>query len=118
MEWNNGSGAYGVHFYIDISYTGNLYANIVDTGGSGHLIYTGAGVVANNGFQHVALTYGKASGVAKIYRNGVAVLQQTIGSFTPQTTYNLFLGSRPQSYAWAGLMDEVTLYSRDFPQKK
>ncbi len=112
LEWNTGSGTYGVHFYIDVGGAGNLYANIVDTGGSWHTIYTGAGVVASNVFQHVALTYDKASGVAKMYCNGAVVLQQTVGSFTPQTTYNLFLGSRPQTYAWAGLMDEVTIYSR------
>jgi hypothetical protein len=112
VEWNTGSGTYGVHFYVNISYAGNLYANIMDSGGSEHIIYTTSAVVKTNVFQHVALTYDKASGVAKLYYNGAVVLQQTLGSFTPQTTYNLYLGSRPLTFAWAGLMDEVTIYSR------
>jgi hypothetical protein len=112
VEWNTGAGTYGVHFYTGISYTDNLYANIVDTSGAGHLIYTTSAVVTANVFQHVALTYNKSSGVATLYCNGAVVVQQTIGSFTPQTTYNFYLGSRPQTYVWAGLMDEVTLYNR------
>jgi hypothetical protein len=82
VEWNNGTGSYGVHFYIDVSAVGNLYANIVDSGGSYHIIQTGSGVVMSNVFQHVALTYDQASGVATMYCNGAVVLQQRVGSFT------------------------------------
>ena len=116
VEWNNGTGSYGVHFYIDVSGVGNLYANIVSSSGSGHVIQTGSGVVTSNVFQHVALTYDKASGVAKMYCNGVVVVQQTVGSFTPQTTYDLYLGRRPltggETLEYAGLMDELSLYNR------
>ena len=122
FEWNVGDGTtyWGVHFYIDpLSFgagPGALYANIVDNNGFWHQLYTGAGVVTPNVFQHVVLTYDKASGVATIYCNGVAVVQQNMGSFTPQTTYNLYLGKRPltqgETYAFAGLLDEPSVYNR------
>jgi hypothetical protein len=113
VEWNTGSGTYGVHFYISVSGVGNLYANIVGSSGSGHTLQTGTGVVTSNVFQHVALTYDRASGAAKMYCNGAVVLQQSVGSFTPQTTYDLYLGRRPgEALEWAGLMDEVTIYNR------
>jgi hypothetical protein len=115
VEWNNG-GAYGVHFYVTTTYPGNLYANIVDNSGAGHLIYTTHAVVMANVFQHVALTYDKASGVATLYCNGAAVLQQTVGSFTPQTACNLYLGKRPltrgETYTFAGLLDQTAIYNR------
>jgi hypothetical protein len=122
FEWNVGDGTtyWGVHFYIDpVSFgagPGALYANIVDNYGSWHQLHTDAGVVATNVFQHVALTYDKASGVATIYCNGVAVAQQNLGSFTPLTTYDLYLGKRPltqgETYAFAGLLDEPSVYNR------
>jgi hypothetical protein len=93
----------------------------VDSGGSQHLIYTTSAVVATNVFRHVALTYDKDSGVATLYCNGAIVLQQTLGSFTPQTTYDLYLGQRPLSggtIEYAGLLDEVSLYNRALMQSE
>lgn len=114
-EWNNG-GEYGVRFYVTTTYPGNLYANIIDSDGSGHLIYTTSAVVKANVFQRVALTYDKASGVGTLYCNGAVVLQQALGSFTPQTPYDLYLGRRPltrgETYAFAGFLDEVAIYNR------
>jgi hypothetical protein len=116
VEWNNGIGSYGVHFYINVSHAGNLYANIVDGDGTWHTFLTGSGVITSNVFQQVALTFDKASGVAKMYCNGAVVLQQTVGSFTPQTAYDLYLGRRPltggEILEYAGLMDELSLYNR------
>jgi hypothetical protein len=113
-EWNTGTGTYGVHFHINVTYSGNLYANIVDTTGTAHTIFTGAGILVTNVFQHIALTYDKASGVATMYCNSKVVLQQTVGSFTPQTTYPLYLGQRPgsASVVFDGLLDEVSIYNR------
>jgi hypothetical protein len=122
FEWNVGDGTtyWGAHFYIDpVSFgagPGALYANIVDNNGYWHQVHTGAGAVTANVFQHVALTYDKASGVATIYCNGVAVVQESLGSFTPLTTYNLYLGRRPltqgEAYTFAGLLDEPCVYNR------
>ena len=122
FEWNVGDGVtyWGVHFYIDpVSFgagPGALYANIVDNNGSWHQLYTGSGVVTTNVFQHVVLTYDKASGVATIYCNGAVVSQQILGSFTPQTAYDLYLGKRPltqgETYDFAGVLDEPSVYNR------
>jgi hypothetical protein len=116
VEWNSGNNSYGVHFYINISGAGNLYANIMDTGSSPHTFWSDAGVVENNVFQHVALTYDKATGVAKMYCNGAVVAEKRVGSFKPRTTYDLYVGRRVptqgESYAFAGLIDEVSLYNR------
>ncbi len=116
-EWNDGVGNWGVHFWVSPSSPGELYANIVDAGGMWHPIGTGAGVVASNVFQHVALTYDKPTGMATLYLNGLVVAQQAIGSFTPLTSYDLYLGRRisgapGDTGTIRGILDETTLYGR------
>jgi hypothetical protein len=118
VEWNNGS-SFGVHLYHSTSWfgdnvQGNLLANIVDTAGGFHPVYTSGGLLTTSNFQHVALTYDKASGVGKLYLNGVEVASANLGSFTPQTGYDLYLGRRPSggTQLYEGLMDEVSLYAR------
>jgi len=122
VEWNNGS-TFGVHFYHSTSWfgddiQGNLLANIVDTSGGYHAVYSAAGVLSSNTFQHVALTYDKASGLGKLYVNGVEVANMSLGSFTPQTSYNLYLGRRASGGvpSYSGLMDEVSIYNRALTQ--
>ena len=119
IEWNDGDeatgGYWGVHLFAGTYGAGSLYANIVGPGESWHQLNTAAGVLKSNAFQHVALTYDKASGVARIYCNGVVVAQRSIGSFTPTTDTDLYLGKRPAGTMIAnsiGLMDEVSLYNR------
>ncbi|HSY16849.1 MAG TPA: immunoglobulin domain-containing protein, partial [Candidatus Acidoferrales bacterium] len=127
FEWNNGVW-WGVHFHISPGQPttgspgpggpGQLYANIVDTGGGWHQMGSAAGVVTANVFQHVALTYDNASGVGTIYCNGQIVSQANLGSFTPQTAapYNLNLGRRQASgdsiFSFAGIIDEPSVYNR------
>ncbi len=127
FEWDSPTW-FGVHFHIAPGQPttgssgppgpGQLYANIVDSSGGWHQIGSPGGVVASNVFQHVALTYDKASGVAIIYCNGQIVSRTTMGSFTPQTStaYNLNLGRRQApAYAiatFAGLLDEASVYNR------
>ncbi len=128
-EWNSVTGGnpypYGSHFWISVPLgygagPGCLYANIVDTAGRFHWLTSAGGLINTNSFQHVAMTYDKTSGVALLYLNGAVVAQKNLGSFTPQTSYNLYLGRRPggvaAAYSWAGLMDEVALYSRALNQ--
>ena len=113
----------GAHFYISVPPSvgtgpGCLYANLVDTSGTGHYFASAAGLIVTNAFQHVAVTYDKTSGIGTLYLNAVIVAQQSLGSFTPQTTYRLNIGARQDSVApaqveyWAGLLDEVSLYGR------
>ncbi|MBI3850912.1 MAG: tandem-95 repeat protein [Verrucomicrobia bacterium] len=129
VEWNSVTGGnpypYGVHFWISVPVgygagPGCLYANLVDTAGNFHWLTSAGGLINTNSFQHVAVTYDESSGLAVLLLNGAVVAQQNLGSFTPQTSYNLYLGARPggtaAAYRWAGLMDEVSLYSRALNQ--
>ena len=119
IEWNDGDeatgGFWGVHLFVGSFGAGSLYANVVGPGETWHQLNSAAGVVKTNTFQHVALTYDKASGVARIFCNGAVVAQQFIGSFTPLTDTDLYLGKRPAGsgvFNSVGLMDEVALYNR------
>ena len=125
-EWNNNAGDAGIgaHLFITESQyptlgaapSGCIYANLIDTSGGSHVFSTGGGVVVSNSYQHIALTYDKASGMAVLYQNGVAVQTSNLGTFTPQTSYDFYLGMRAAgtdagSY-FGGGMDEPGLYNR------
>ena len=120
FEWNQGSGSgtgpLGAHMQIGTSTSMGLYANIVDTSGGVHYIYSATNIVAYNNFQHVALTYNKTTGMGAFYLNGVAVTNVNMGVFTPQTSYNFYLGVRPAGVASGnyllGRLDEASLYNR------
>jgi hypothetical protein len=122
LEWNTGDGVtyWGVHFCLDAnafnSGPGSLYANIVDQSGAWHQIHSPPAVVKADVFQFVALSYDKPSGLARIYCNGFAVAQQVLGSFIPNTRYDLFLGRRPltrgETSSYVGALDEVAIFNR------
>ena len=116
VEWAP-NGNYGVHFWVNAFGAGVLYADVFDASGVSHILQSAAGVVTNNVFQHVALTYDKASGVGSLFANGVLVKQSSLGSFTPMTSADLYFGYRPSFVPFGplpfeGLIDEVSLYSR------
>lgn len=116
-EWNDGSGSWGVHFWVAPDAPGQLYANIVTSRGAWRQISTAAGLIESNVFQHVALTYDKASGRAALYKNGQIVAESILGSFTPLTSYDLYLGWRASgppgdTGTFLGVLDEVSLYNR------
>ena len=81
IEWDSASAAY-LEFWV----SQNFYGNIVDTSGVSHAISAPTGLLSSSQWQHVALTYDKASGNAFIYLNGVAVVTNNIGTITPQTS--------------------------------
>jgi hypothetical protein len=119
FEWNHipGGPDFGAHFWAGHPSfgPGYMFANLVDTLGNWHTIDTAPGVLASNVFQHVALTYDKASGAARLFVNGVTVGATNLGTFTPQTSYDVFIGERPpppDAWRFAGLIDEVGLYNR------
>lgn len=127
FEWNNGTN-WGVHLYTGYKANtpgpGSLYADVMDNTQTSHLFWSAAGEIVANVFQHVALTYDKASGVATLYRNGVMVGQSTFGNLTPQTSFDLYLGHRPlsggvpQEFTYPGLIDEATVYKRALSQSE
>ena len=117
VEWNDGAGSWGVHFYISIDAgPGSFYANITDSGGGWHQMHSSIAPLVTNSFQHVALTYDKAAGLATIYCNGLVVAQQNLGSFTPLTTYDVYFGRRPpggaDAYTFEGSIDEASIFNR------
>ncbi len=112
-EW--GSGITGAYFWLGGSEVpGNLYINLTDTGGNYHVLQSPGGIVIPNEWQHVAMTYDPASGIAAIYRNGSIVAgPANLGSFTPRTNADLYLGLRASpGYRYSGLMDEVEIFDR------
>jgi subtilisin-like proprotein convertase family protein len=122
VEWNTGNN-FGAHLWISQptqffgSGTGCVYANLIVAPfiNAQRSLTSGAGILTTNKFQHVALTYDKRSGIAVLYCNGVAVATQNLGSFTPETTPDLYLGRRPSNDPtgpYNGLMDEVSVYNR------
>jgi hypothetical protein len=116
LEWNNPAAAqpFGVHLWISSGgVLGSLFANLNDTAGNSHIIQTTTAVITANIYQHVALTYDKATGVATLYRNGVVVRQLNLGSFTPKTFTDLYFGLRPTNNTrFSGKLDEVSIYNR------
>lgn len=130
VEWNSsdaGGLTFGVHLWLNETFNGTggqgaIYGNIVDTNGNHHLVGSNTGVIQPNVYQHVALTYDKSSGLASIFLNGAQLdiylngqpIGDTanIGSFTPQTSSDLYLGHRTARPHFSGAMDEVSIYNR------
>ncbi|MDB6109487.1 MAG: Peptidase and in kexin sedolisin [Pedosphaera sp.] len=116
LEWFNGTS--GAHFWISVAFGGGIpgcvYANLIDTAGNDHVLTSGGnGPVVANRLQHVAVTYDKTSGIGNLFYNGSVVASTNLGVFTPQTTYNLFLGCRPSTLElFKGILDEMSLYNR------
>jgi uncharacterized repeat protein (TIGR01451 family) len=120
--WDNGTDNLGAHFWINQppiwggSGPGSLFSTISDTSGVAHNIASPANILSTNSWNHVALTYDKASGTAAFYLNGTAVVVQQLGVFTPLTSYDFYLGYAPPSPSFSvgyftGLMDEFSLYN-------
>lgn len=116
VEWNSGTGTQGVT--LATASTLALQANLIDVDGVAHVFNSPQRILTNGMWQHLALTYDRASGMAALYRSGIKVTQTNLGSFVPRTDGDFFLGYRPLgAYAGAGAkytgaMDEISLYSR------
>ena len=116
VEWVL-NGALAAHFYLGKSSRDSLFANLLDVNNASHTIESPGGAVALGTFQHVALTYDRASGTALLFRNGVIVQQSALGNFTPRTSSSVFIGYRPPTspfgpLAFRGQIDEVSIYGR------
>jgi hypothetical protein len=130
LEWNADTGldsGIGMHFWINTPVAGLgggpgcLFANLKNP--SNNFIFaTGGGVVTGGAFQHAALTYNMANGLASIYYNGVLQVQATspFANYIPNTSVGLYIGTRVASptdpfgepgTVFDGLIDEATVYS-------
>jgi hypothetical protein len=119
VEWRVTSDTedrhFSVHFWIGVFGTGTLYANVPELDGTEHRVQSAEGLVVANTFQHVGMSYDKASGMVRLYLNGQKVKEQVVGSFTPATRTDLLIGYR--SYQsnlelFTGVLDELTIYRR------
>src|ERR1039458_5695360 len=115
VEWDPSSAATGLQLWEESSQ--QIYANLVDTAGNNHVFTSPNGMLNSTNFQHVALTYNKASGVAVLYWNGSVVATNNLGIFTPQTSYSMNIGRRTATTTgfnstFHGLLDELSLYNR------
>jgi len=122
IEWNSGAGTEGPHLWMSADFAaggqgvGSLFVNLPDITGSFHIFSSAPGLLTANTWQHVAVTYDQTSGVAKTYLNGTAVAEQNLGTFTPQTGVDLYLGYRPTGVLggrrYLGSIDELELFNR------
>ena len=108
-EWSDGN-RWGSHFWV---LNGSLYGNLTGPGGEWHLVLSDTPVPVGV-WHHVALTYDKAVGQARLYLNGTVVADENIGVFAPETAFDFYLGRRPAPDAdlqsFNGLLDEFSLY--------
>ncbi len=116
FEWSWIPGAeVGVHVWLNQAQSGDVFANILDSVPNGHTITSPGGVVHAGVYQHVAVTYDRGSGIAKIYVNGSNVVSATLGSFIPNTDRDLLIGKRIDGgagYVFSGQIDEPTVFGR------
>lgn len=72
------------------------------------------GTVTLNTWSHIAMTYDAASGVNRLYLNGVSVSQRVRANGIYPTTSRVFIGREDSSNNrfFSGLIDEPTIYSR------
>jgi hypothetical protein len=124
FEWNNGATdqvvTWGVHMQMlkpqELNLgAGNLFADVHNVNGSANQIMAKGGTITANTFQHVALTYDKASGIARLFCNGKIVAEKQFGRLTPQTSDDFYIGRRPAgdgSHSFSGLIDEPALFNR------
>src|SRR6185436_1925328 len=66
--------------------------NLKDTSNGDHSMEVGF-VFASDTWVHVAYTYDRTTGLARIHKNGVLQQESNLGIFTPRTTNTLFIGT-------------------------
>jgi hypothetical protein len=98
--------------------SGVLMACITDGEGN-RFLTTHPGVLAGGVFQHIALTFDKASGLGTWYLNGVIVAQRRLTGQVTGTKGDFWIsridrspGNWSTDRAYAGLMDEIAIYNR------
>ena len=102
VEWvPTNSNTYAVHFFVNQSFPGVLYADLVDTASAHHVLQSASGLIQTNLNQHVGLTYDKATGIGRLYLNGMVVQEASLGTFTPQTTPICPFGTFPAPFPLA-----------------
>ncbi|MGA1842466.1 MAG: LamG-like jellyroll fold domain-containing protein [bacterium] len=112
LEWNDGNHC-GVHMWINVPCWPGTGANLADTINisSWNIISYSSDFLLNEWHQLV-VTYNGITGDACVYLDGVLHKTKNLGSFIPQTSYNLYIGKRPGREQFKGLIDDIYIYNR------
>jgi len=113
-------GDTGINCSLHPERPGELDFNLVGADRISHEIDSPLNLIVTNAWQHIAITYDRASGMAVMYVNGVSITAIRFGSFTPETSLaHLVIGARTTfnsvarpGDAFLGLMDELSFYNR------
>jgi hypothetical protein len=117
LAWSDNGG---LQLWIGVQpFQNGVLCGAVPEKGANHQLCSHPGVLTNGVFQHVALTYDKASGAAALYVNGVAVAQRQLpGQIAARTHGDLWISrpdNRPGNWStgrmFSGLADEIELYN-------
>lgn len=105
----------GVHLW-QFQLPTQFYVNLVAVSGAYHNVT--ANGVTQNAWNHVAVTYVRATGIMTMYINGAVAASQNIGTFDMKTNTELHIGNRPTTSfvfpgAFKGRIDDVEVYGRD-----
>jgi RHS repeat-associated protein len=113
VGWDDGGGDSRVALWVNWTDSGALSADLYDADWNGNTLFSAPGVLTAGSFQHVAVTYNQSNGLAVLYCNGTVVAAQNLGSLSPLTASDLYLGGNPgwQAY-YSGRLDEVGVYNR------
>ncbi len=103
----------GLQRGVSLRQTGTgLSVDFKDTNGTSHIL--GANNALPVGvWTHVAASYDRGSGEARVYINGQLQATSQIGSLTLATNYDLNFGGQPSLVeSYEGLLDEISVYDR------
>lgn len=110
LQWRHASGQTGVAIEIGYRWGWNLSVNLADTSGQPHAFGVD-GALVENVWQHLLITYDRTTGRAQAFRNGRLAGESQLGSFTPQTGYDLLIGDARENRFLGGI-DEVAIHRR------
>jgi hypothetical protein len=113
-------GDTGINCSLHPERPGELDFNLLGTDQTAHEIDSPLHSIVPNTWQHIAVTYDRAAGMAVLYINGVSVTTIRFGSFTPQTSLShLVIGARTTfnsvanpGDAFSGTMENLDFYNR------
>ncbi len=112
VEWWDPTIGVGPHLWLFPN--GELYVNLIDTSGGAHSMSAHIPTLGT-GFQHIAMTYDAVTGVGKLYGSGELLLTTALGSLTPRTSGQMYIGRRVLSAGnpsvFNGELDELNVYS-------
>ena len=111
----------GINCSLHPERPGELDFNLVGTDRISHEVDSPRNRIVTDAWQHIAITYDRASGRAALYINGVSVTTTNIGNFTPETSLShLVIGARTTfnsvanpGDAFLGKMDALDFYNRE-----